>query len=221
MPIHPKTSFKCFFFFIHCDNCCFNGEFCAAFSAHWTGTLSAEQQAIPQNDSTNTPRDWQVLRWRFSQCLEAPQQDFMTSWPHLSVADHYHSDQDNVDVGSQGFIVINFIHLKRKWRKSCLFYTGTQTEHSDLIVVIRDTILVLQREQWWKKRKAGVIRALPERDWIRLMWCEDTWKKSPEAGYTMKEHTQRRGEKQVLIRIKQQCKLSFFQPAQFFRLTVT
>ncbi len=31
---------------------------------------------------------------------------------HLSVPDHNHADEDNVDVGSQRFVVVDFIHLK-------------------------------------------------------------------------------------------------------------
>lgn len=31
---------------------------------------------------------------------------------HLSVPDHYHPDKDNVDVGSQRLIVVDFINLK-------------------------------------------------------------------------------------------------------------
>ena len=32
--------------------------------------------------------------------------------PYLSVPDHDHADQDNVDVGSQWLVVVDFIHLR-------------------------------------------------------------------------------------------------------------
>ena len=31
--------------------------------------------------------------------------------PYLSVPDHDHAHKDNVDVGSQGVVVVDFIHL--------------------------------------------------------------------------------------------------------------
>lgn len=36
---------------------------------------------------------------------------------HLSVPDHYHADKDNVDVGSQRFIMVDFINLKENEEK--------------------------------------------------------------------------------------------------------
>ena len=32
--------------------------------------------------------------------------------PYLSVPDHDHADKDNVDVGSQGVVVVDFIYLR-------------------------------------------------------------------------------------------------------------
>ena len=36
----------------------------------------------------------------------------MCDMAHLSVPDHYHADKDNVDVGSQRLVVVDFINLK-------------------------------------------------------------------------------------------------------------
>lgn len=62
-----------------------------------------------------------------------------------------------------------------------------------------------------KKRKAEVNRALPEIG-------SDTWKKSPEAGYTMEEHAQMRGGKTGSNPYK--TTVQVIQAVQFFRLTV-
>lgn len=37
--------------------------------------------------------------------------------PYLSVSHHNHSDQNNVNVNSQGLIMVYFIHLQRKTRQ--------------------------------------------------------------------------------------------------------
>lgn len=36
----------------------------------------------------------------------------INSKAHLSVTNHDHADEDDVDVGSQGFIVVDFINLR-------------------------------------------------------------------------------------------------------------
>ena len=50
--------------------------------------------------------------------------------PYLSVPDHDHADQDNVDVGPQGLIVVDFIYL-RTARGHELINRSNQTEESE------------------------------------------------------------------------------------------
>lgn len=61
---------------------------------------------------------------------------------HLSVPDHYHADKDNVDVGTQRFIMVDFINLKGNEKHNVSWiWTMKKKQHTMRLIKVIDDVV--------------------------------------------------------------------------------